>query len=59
MDRVVTSGSLGGQMVSTLAQNAIDVGSLPTQDARPDGQSLRYSATAVPLAIALECLSVC
>ena len=30
MDRMVTSGSLGGEMVSILAQNARDVGSIPT-----------------------------
>ena len=29
MDRVVTSGNLGGKMVSTLAQNARDRGSIP------------------------------
>ena len=29
MDRMVTSGSLDGGMVSTVAQNARDVGSIP------------------------------
>ena len=33
MGRVVTSGSLGGLMVSTLALNARDVGSIPARGA--------------------------